>query len=128
REIPYGQTRSYSEIARAIGAPRAVRAVASACANNRVAVVIPCHRAIRADGAPRGLPLGARPQAPHPGAGARRREPRRAQALVGPLVAPGRMAGRTEGAGGTHSPAPSVRHSAPVAPSITPCGRSPLRS
>jgi AraC family transcriptional regulator of adaptative response/methylated-DNA-[protein]-cysteine methyltransferase len=58
REIPYGETRSYSEIARAIGAPRAVRAVASACANNRVAVVIPCHRAIRADGAPAGYRWG----------------------------------------------------------------------
>jgi AraC family transcriptional regulator of adaptative response/methylated-DNA-[protein]-cysteine methyltransferase len=50
RRVPYGQTRSYSEIAAAIGKPRAVRAVASACANNRVAVVIPCHRILRTDG------------------------------------------------------------------------------
>lgn len=50
RDIPYGETRSYSEIARAIGRPRAVRAVGHACATNRVAVVIPCHRAVRQDG------------------------------------------------------------------------------
>jgi AraC family transcriptional regulator, regulatory protein of adaptative response / methylated-DNA-[protein]-cysteine methyltransferase len=50
REIPYGETRSYSEIARAIGNPRAVRAVGHACGANRVAVVIPCHRAVRQDG------------------------------------------------------------------------------
>jgi len=50
RDIPYGETRSYSEIARAVGSPRAVRAVGHACATNRVAVVIPCHRAVRQDG------------------------------------------------------------------------------
>ncbi len=50
REIPYGETRSYTEVARSIGAPRAVRAVASACARNRVAVVIPCHRVVREGG------------------------------------------------------------------------------
>jgi AraC family transcriptional regulator, regulatory protein of adaptative response / methylated-DNA-[protein]-cysteine methyltransferase len=50
QKIPLGQTRSYSEIAAAIGAPRAVRAVASACANNRVALLIPCHRVIRQSG------------------------------------------------------------------------------
>ena len=50
QKIPFGETRSYSEIASAIGSPRAVRAVASACANNRVAVVIPCHRVIRRSG------------------------------------------------------------------------------
>jgi AraC family transcriptional regulator of adaptative response/methylated-DNA-[protein]-cysteine methyltransferase len=48
--IPYGETRSYSDVARAIGKPRAVRAVANACATNRVAVVIPCHRVVRQDG------------------------------------------------------------------------------
>jgi AraC family transcriptional regulator of adaptative response/methylated-DNA-[protein]-cysteine methyltransferase len=48
--VPYGETRSYSDVARAIGQPRAVRAVANACANNRVAVVIPCHRVVRQDG------------------------------------------------------------------------------
>jgi AraC family transcriptional regulator of adaptative response/methylated-DNA-[protein]-cysteine methyltransferase len=50
QKIPLGETRSYSEIASAIGAPKAVRAVASACANNRVAVVVPCHRVVRLDG------------------------------------------------------------------------------
>lgn len=50
RAIPYGQTRSYSEIARAIGRPTAVRAVARACATNPVALAIPCHRVVREDG------------------------------------------------------------------------------
>jgi AraC family transcriptional regulator, regulatory protein of adaptative response / methylated-DNA-[protein]-cysteine methyltransferase len=51
QKIPFGETRSYGEIATAIGSPNAVRAVASACANNRAAVVIPCHRVVRQDGA-----------------------------------------------------------------------------
>jgi AraC family transcriptional regulator of adaptative response/methylated-DNA-[protein]-cysteine methyltransferase len=51
REIPLGQTRSYSEIARQIGNPRAARAVARACAENPAAVVIPCHRVIEKSGA-----------------------------------------------------------------------------
>lgn len=50
RAIPYGETRSYGEIAAAIGNPKAVRAVGSACANNKVSLVIPCHRAVREDG------------------------------------------------------------------------------
>jgi AraC family transcriptional regulator, regulatory protein of adaptative response / methylated-DNA-[protein]-cysteine methyltransferase len=50
QRIPYGSTASYSEIARRIGQPRAVRAVANACAGNRAALVIPCHRAVREDG------------------------------------------------------------------------------
>jgi AraC family transcriptional regulator of adaptative response/methylated-DNA-[protein]-cysteine methyltransferase len=50
RKIPYGTTRTYTEIARAIGKPRAVRAVARACAMNPVSVVIPCHRVVRSDG------------------------------------------------------------------------------
>jgi len=50
QKIPFGETRSYTDIAEAIGAPRAVRAVASACANNRVALLIPCHRVIRQSG------------------------------------------------------------------------------
>jgi AraC family transcriptional regulator, regulatory protein of adaptative response / methylated-DNA-[protein]-cysteine methyltransferase len=49
RRIPIGSTRSYQEIAKAIGKPKAVRAVARACAGNHVAVVIPCHRVIRED-------------------------------------------------------------------------------
>ncbi|MBL8794586.1 MAG: methylated-DNA--[protein]-cysteine S-methyltransferase [Planctomycetia bacterium] len=48
--IPYGTTRSYAEIAQRIEHPKAVRAVARACATNPVAVVIPCHRVVRTDG------------------------------------------------------------------------------
>jgi len=48
--IPSGVTRSYAEVARAIGRPQATRAVARACASNPVALVIPCHRVVRADG------------------------------------------------------------------------------
>jgi AraC family transcriptional regulator, regulatory protein of adaptative response / methylated-DNA-[protein]-cysteine methyltransferase len=51
RAIPNGATRSYSEIAKRIGKPRAARAVARACATNPVAVAIPCHRVVREDGA-----------------------------------------------------------------------------
>ena len=50
RGIPLGETRSYGEIAAAIGAPKAVRAVGRACATNPVALIVPCHRAIREDG------------------------------------------------------------------------------
>jgi len=50
RAIPPGKTASYSEIARRIGAPRAARAVARACASNALAIVIPCHRVVRKDG------------------------------------------------------------------------------
>lgn len=48
--IPYGELRSYGEIAAAIGKPRAARAVASACAGNRVAIAVPCHRVVRGTG------------------------------------------------------------------------------
>lgn len=50
RHIPRGQTRSYAEVAREIGQPTAVRAVARACSSNPVAVVIPCHRVVGSDG------------------------------------------------------------------------------
>jgi AraC family transcriptional regulator, regulatory protein of adaptative response / methylated-DNA-[protein]-cysteine methyltransferase len=50
RKIPYGSTRSYSEIARAVGNAKATRAVARACASNPVAIVVPCHRVVREDG------------------------------------------------------------------------------
>ena len=50
RRIPAGSTASYAAIAKKIGAPRAVRAVARACATNRIAVAIPCHRVIGSDG------------------------------------------------------------------------------
>lgn len=48
--IPPGETRSYAELAGALGMPRGARAVARACASNRVAVLVPCHRIIRGDG------------------------------------------------------------------------------
>lgn len=50
QRIPRGTTRSYSQVARALGRPNAVRAVARACATNPVSVVVPCHRVVRADG------------------------------------------------------------------------------
>jgi AraC family transcriptional regulator of adaptative response/methylated-DNA-[protein]-cysteine methyltransferase len=50
REIPAGETRSYGAVAAALGRPRAVRAVAGACARNRVAVLVPCHRVVRETG------------------------------------------------------------------------------
>src|ERR1700722_3965029 len=50
RKIPYGTTRTYSQVARAIGQPSAIRAVARACATNPVSVVVPCHRVVREDG------------------------------------------------------------------------------
>jgi AraC family transcriptional regulator of adaptative response/methylated-DNA-[protein]-cysteine methyltransferase len=50
QSIPFGETKSYSDVARAIGEPRACRAVARACATNPVAVAIPCHRIVREDG------------------------------------------------------------------------------
>ncbi len=50
QRIPYGSTRSYKEVARAIGQPKAIRAVARACATNPVSIVVPCHRVVRGDG------------------------------------------------------------------------------
>jgi AraC family transcriptional regulator of adaptative response/methylated-DNA-[protein]-cysteine methyltransferase len=58
REIPVGRTVSYAEIASRIGAPKAVRAVAGACARNNLAVVIPCHRVVKNDGAISGYAWG----------------------------------------------------------------------
>lgn len=49
-KIPAGETRSYAELAASLGVPKAARAVARACASNRVAVLVPCHRVIRGDG------------------------------------------------------------------------------
>jgi AraC family transcriptional regulator, regulatory protein of adaptative response / methylated-DNA-[protein]-cysteine methyltransferase len=57
-DIPFGETRSYSQIAQAIGKPGAARAVANVCATNRVAVVIPCHRVIHSDGSMSGYRWG----------------------------------------------------------------------
>jgi len=50
QSIPFGGTQSYGQVAKAIGEPRASRAVARACATNPVAVAIPCHRVVRGDG------------------------------------------------------------------------------
>ena len=58
RTIPYGSTRSYSQVAKAIGQPNATRAVARACATNPVPLLIPCHRVIREDGTLGGYRLG----------------------------------------------------------------------
>lgn len=56
--IPHGQTISYSELAAKVGFPRAVRAVASACAANPIPLIIPCHRVVAKDGTPGGFSLG----------------------------------------------------------------------
>ena len=62
-KIPRGQTRAYSEVAAAIGAPRAARAVANACASNPVLVVTPCHRVIEKGGGLGGYAAGVRRKA-----------------------------------------------------------------
>lgn len=59
RNIPRGETASYQQVAQAVGRPRAVRAVAAACAANRLAIIIPCHRVVRSDGAPGGYRWGS---------------------------------------------------------------------
>lgn len=58
RDIPYGETRTYSDIAEEIGEPAAIRAVGSACGANRVPLTIPCHRVIRTDGSLGGFGWG----------------------------------------------------------------------
>jgi len=58
RQIPRGQTRSYSQLARELGNPNATRAVARACAMNRVALLVPCHRVVGAAGALTGYRWG----------------------------------------------------------------------
>lgn len=58
QRIPYGETRSYTQIAETLGAPRAVRAVASACASNPVALAIPCHRVVQKGGSLAGYRWG----------------------------------------------------------------------
>jgi AraC family transcriptional regulator of adaptative response/methylated-DNA-[protein]-cysteine methyltransferase len=59
RQIPEGQTRSYSDIAKAIGQPTAMRAVANACGANKACIVIPCHRVVREDGSLGGYAWGS---------------------------------------------------------------------
>jgi AraC family transcriptional regulator of adaptative response/methylated-DNA-[protein]-cysteine methyltransferase len=58
RQIPRGETRSYSQLARELGEPKATRAVARACAMNRVALVVPCHRVVGATGSLTGYRWG----------------------------------------------------------------------
>jgi AraC family transcriptional regulator of adaptative response/methylated-DNA-[protein]-cysteine methyltransferase len=58
RAVPSGSTASYGEIAERIGEPKAIRAVAQACASNAIAVAIPCHRIVRRDGSPSGYRWG----------------------------------------------------------------------
>lgn len=58
--IPRGEVRSYAQVADAIGDPKATRAVAQACAHNPVALLVPCHRVVRSDGAPGGYRWGER--------------------------------------------------------------------
>lgn len=57
--IPAGETRTYAEVAQCIGAPEAIRAVASACAANMLAIAVPCHRVVRSDGELSGYRWGA---------------------------------------------------------------------
>jgi len=57
-EIPLGTTLSYTELAERIGSPKAVRAVARACATNTIALAIPCHRVVRSDGSLSGYRWG----------------------------------------------------------------------
>jgi AraC family transcriptional regulator of adaptative response/methylated-DNA-[protein]-cysteine methyltransferase len=59
RQIPFGETRTYTEVAKAIGQPKATRAVARACATNPAALIIPCHRVVREDGALGGYRWGS---------------------------------------------------------------------
>ena len=58
RKIPYGRTMTYTDVAKRIGKPKAIRAVARACATNPVSVVVPCHRVVRQDGSLAGYRWG----------------------------------------------------------------------
>ena len=58
QKIPRGTTRTYTQVAKSMGKPRSVRAVARACATNPVSIVVPCHRVIRSDGALAGYRWG----------------------------------------------------------------------
>jgi AraC family transcriptional regulator of adaptative response/methylated-DNA-[protein]-cysteine methyltransferase len=63
RRIPSGQTRSYTELAKTIGRPKAVRAVANACGSNPVAVIVPCHRVVQKNGSLAGYRWGVKRKA-----------------------------------------------------------------
>ena len=58
RKIPYGKTKTYSDIAKAIGKPKAARAVGNALGKNRTPILIPCHRVIKSDGSLGGFSMG----------------------------------------------------------------------
>jgi AraC family transcriptional regulator of adaptative response/methylated-DNA-[protein]-cysteine methyltransferase len=60
QQIPYGETRAYADVARGIGKPRAVRAVARACATNPVCLVVPCHRVVPSAGGAGGYRWGTK--------------------------------------------------------------------
>ena len=84
RAIPYGETRTYREVARAIGAPNAARAVGHACATNPVAILVPCHRVVREGGGLGGYAYGLALkktllESERKGASRRRPEPARAR-------------------------------------------------
>jgi AraC family transcriptional regulator of adaptative response/methylated-DNA-[protein]-cysteine methyltransferase len=86
RAIPYGETKSYREVARSIGKPRAARAVGRACATNPVAILIPCHRVVREDGGlggfAYGLPVKERIlESERRGSGSRARRRRQAESV-----------------------------------------------
>ena len=70
QELPEGATATYSDVAGAIGEPKAVRAVAGACAGNHVSLLVPCHRVVRRDGGIGGYKWGVEPEATHPRTGA----------------------------------------------------------
>jgi AraC family transcriptional regulator of adaptative response/methylated-DNA-[protein]-cysteine methyltransferase len=93
REIPHGETRSYAVVAGAIGRPRAVRAVANACANNPVPLVVPCHRVVRTDGGIGGYLAGSE----------------RKQALLEAEAGPGYFEGATAPASTSASRSASTR-------------------
>ncbi|MBE9573089.1 MAG: MGMT family protein [Proteobacteria bacterium] len=58
RKIPYGKTKTYADIAKAIGKPKAARAVGNALGKNKTPILIPCHRVVKSDGGPGGFSMG----------------------------------------------------------------------
>ena len=82
KRIPLGETRSYQAIARELGRPKAARAVARACASNRLALIIPCHRAVREDGSPGGYRWGVERKRTLLQQERRQRDSREAQAVT----------------------------------------------
>jgi O-6-methylguanine DNA methyltransferase len=98
QRIPYGETRSYTQIAETVGSPRAVRAVASACASNPVALAIPCHRVVQKGGSLAGYRWGLERKAALIDAEARAGEIRTAAANADTMQASGRAARPAKGA------------------------------